>query len=289
MNKNNIVLKTIKEVHFFKHHLLSAIVLNDYKKTFLLLSQKRILDIELLKNYLIENKLNDFAKKEIDNLINKIDACLDLEKSYRKLPIEDCNYKYEYEGKGCVSGNGGIKFILVVKGSFLKSDNKTFDEKEPNFKYINAFNIGLLVLRLRDIKSLFEIDIKQPELEAMEPIRKDLRDTKATESAISEPQQPNRNNNKFDPNHFNQKGYDLFLYLVENYEKKGKIKFINIFEFMKKSIDKKKYAFKFTQEKYTAFIFLNYKIEIKKYAVADGYEYDEIPFLNSHEQQFDGR
>jgi hypothetical protein len=112
---------------------------------------------------------------------------------------------------------------------------------------------------------------------------------KNPETEISQHQQPNQRNADFDPNHFNQKSYDLFLCLVENYSKKGKVKYINIFEFMRKSIDKDKYPFKFTQEKYTAFILLNYEIEIKKYAVADGYEYDEKPFLKSHEQQFDGR
>jgi hypothetical protein len=112
---------------------------------------------------------------------------------------------------------------------------------------------------------------------------------KNPETESSQSEQPKQRNSNFDPNHFNQKSYDLFLYLVENYEKNGKIKFINIFEFMRKSIDKNKYPFKFTQEKYTAFILKNYKSEIKKYAVADGYEYDEKPFLKSHEQQFDGR
>lgn len=94
---------------------------------------------------------------------------------------------------------------------------------------------------------------------------------------------------KFNPNHFNQKGYDLFLYLVEHYDKKGKVKYINIFKFMKKSINKDKYVFKFTQEKYTAFILSNYNIELKQYRTADGFNDNEKPSLNSHEQQFDGR
>ncbi|SHG73439.1 hypothetical protein SAMN05444372_10983 [Flavobacterium micromati] len=289
MNKKNIILKTIDEVHFFKQQLLFSIVRNEFKKTFLLLSQNRILDIEPLRNYLIENKLNDFAKKEIDNLINKIDACLDLEKSYRKLPIEDCNYKYEYEGKGCVSGNGGIKFILVVKGSFFKADNKTFDEKEPNFKYIKSFNIGLLVLRLTDIKSLFEMDSKEPELETMEPIKKDLSDTTATESAISEPQQPNRNNNNFDPNHFNQKGYDLFLYLVEHYDKLDKTKFINIFYYLKYYRKENIYFFNFTEDKYKSFVLKNHSVSVNHFKKDKFDNSSEKHVLNSHEQQFDGR
>lgn len=151
---------------------------------------------------------------------------------------------------------------------FLSGHNKVYDDLRNE-----TGNIRLLKKIYETLKDKKILDIDEKILPSF-----DLSDTTATE-----------NNSNFNPNHFNQKSYDLFLYLVENYEKNGKIKFINIFEFMRKSIAKNKYAFKFTQEKYTAFILLNYKIEIKKYAVADGYEYDEIPFLNSHEQQFDGR
>ncbi|MBC7845509.1 MAG: hypothetical protein H7Y10_03355 [Flavobacterium sp.] len=90
----------------------------------------------------------------------------------------------------------------------------------------------------------------------------------------------------FDPNHFNNDCHNLFNYLVENYSKKGKVKFINIYYFLKDEVDKQKYSFNFIQDDYTIFIKAKHQIEIKKYQKA---EYDFIEqkrILNSHEQQF---
>jgi hypothetical protein len=92
----------------------------------------------------------------------------------------------------------------------------------------------------------------------------------------------------FDPNHFNKKGYDLFLYLVENYtiKEEQKIKYINIWYFLKRKVRKDIYSFSFTQEKYIKFILENYSIEIKKFAKAQ-YDFDEqVNILNSLEDQF---
>ena len=94
--------------------------------------------------------------------------------------------------------------------------------------------------------------------------------------------------NNFNPNQFNQKTNDLFLYLIDNYDKNGKIKFINIFEFMKKDIDKSKYVFRFTQETYKNHIFKNYNTEIKKFAIAEYiYKESEKPLLNSFVDLFE--
>ena len=67
MNRN-IILKTFDEVRYFRKRLIFAIELKE-KVTFLILSNEPIFDIETLRNYLIENELNQFAKNEIINLI----------------------------------------------------------------------------------------------------------------------------------------------------------------------------------------------------------------------------
>jgi hypothetical protein len=88
-------------------------------------------------------------------------------------------------------------------------------------------------------------------------------------------------------NHWNENCFDLFYYLVDNYEKKGKIKFINIFYFLKNDVDKKKYAFGFTIDQYKNFILLNFEMKITKFERAE-YEYFDkvIPILNGFEQDF---
>lgn len=93
-------------------------------------------------------------------------------------------------------------------------------------------------------------------------------------------------NNIFDPNNFNEICYNLFCYLVDNYKKNGKIKFINIYYYLKDEVDKEKYSFKFIQSEYTDFINDKYLIEIKKYQKAT-YDFDEQKrVLNSLEEQF---
>lgn len=90
----------------------------------------------------------------------------------------------------------------------------------------------------------------------------------------------------FDPNHFNEDCHNLFNYLVDNYTKKGKIKFINIYYFLKDEVDKQKYSFNFIQDDYTLFIKVNHQIEIKKYQKAV-YDFEEQKrILNSHEELF---
>ncbi|MCW2120548.1 two-component SAPR family response regulator [Flavobacterium sp. 7A] len=114
--------------------------------------------------------------------------------------------------------------------------------------------------------------------------------TNSNDTNIKANEETENKKQTFNVNHFNQKGYELFLYLVENYEKEGKVKYNNIFKFMKNEIDKKKYVFRFFQKDFKVFLISNYNVEIKKFQVAQfQYEDTEIGILNSLERQFDGR
>lgn len=90
----------------------------------------------------------------------------------------------------------------------------------------------------------------------------------------------------FDANHFNNDCYKLFNYLVDNYKKKGKIKFINIYYFLKDEVNKQKYSFNFIQDDYTIFIKTDYQVEIKKYQKAEFDFVEQKRILNAHEEQF---
>jgi hypothetical protein len=93
--------------------------------------------------------------------------------------------------------------------------------------------------------------------------------------------------NPYNRNHWNENCFDLFHYLVANYEKKGKIKYINIFYFLKNNTDKNTYAFGFTIDQYKEFIQTNFGLVLTKFERAE-YEYIEkvIPILNAFEQDF---
>jgi hypothetical protein len=88
------------------------------------------------------------------------------------------------------------------------------------------------------------------------------------------------------PNHFNKECYNLFLYLVENYNKRDKIKFINIFYYLTYYVDKKIYFFKFTQYKYTEFILNKFSVEPKSFKKDVFDNSSEMHTLSSHEEAF---
>lgn len=91
---------------------------------------------------------------------------------------------------------------------------------------------------------------------------------------------------KFNPNHFNQKGFDLYNYLIENYSQIGKRKYINIYHFLKKHTNKSIYTFNFTENKYKDYALTYHTIELKNMTTADYKFENEKSTLNSLEEQF---
>lgn len=89
---------------------------------------------------------------------------------------------------------------------------------------------------------------------------------------------------EYNSSQFNEHTYKLFCYIVDEYKKDGNIKFINIWYFLKRDIDKTKYKnilFNFTQEKYKEFV-KKYDVEIKKFKKADfKYKDDEVGILQN--------
>jgi hypothetical protein len=90
----------------------------------------------------------------------------------------------------------------------------------------------------------------------------------------------------FNHNNLNKKTHRLFTYLVENYDKKGNVKFINIFKFLKNA-DKSIYAFNFTESSYREYILKLKDVKITKFSTAAfAYEDKELPILNAFEEAF---
>jgi hypothetical protein len=90
----------------------------------------------------------------------------------------------------------------------------------------------------------------------------------------------------FNLNEFNEVTFNLFNYLIGNYDKKGIVKYSNIFKYLK-SLNKDVYAFNFTQDKYKEFILKKYQVKLTTFGTAN-YEYEdkEKPILNGFEQAF---
>jgi len=94
----------------------------------------------------------------------------------------------------------------------------------------------------------------------------------------------------FDPNHFNEYTFSLFKYLVEKYKKKGKIKYINIWYFLRRDYKPKNkiILFNYTQSKYKAFIKKEYHEEIRKFEKSDyKYEDTELGIMRQHAKDYE--
>lgn len=90
----------------------------------------------------------------------------------------------------------------------------------------------------------------------------------------------------FNPNHFNSDCYNLFNYLVANYQKKEKVKYSNIYKFLKK-IDNNNYIFNFTESTYREYLFKEYQINLTTFNTAN-FKFDDVekPILKNLEQDF---
>jgi len=103
-------------------------------------------------------------------------------------------------------------------------------------------------------------------------------------TTINEIKLPNSLNNHptYDPNLFNNKGYELFKYLFDNFYK-GKIRELTNIWFFLKECNRSKYVLYATKDVYKEFILKNYKIEIKNFDKSC-YNYDEKvkPKLGEH-------
>ncbi|MCB9363403.1 MAG: hypothetical protein H6587_02430 [Flavobacteriales bacterium] len=107
-------------------------------------------------------------------------------------------------------------------------------------------------------------------------------------STVNKPQQETKTDappkKDYNTSQFNESTYNLFCHIVDEYKKDGNIKFINIWYYLKRNIDKTKYKnilFNFTQKTYIEFV-KSYGIEIKKFEKAKyKYEDDEVGILQN--------
>ena len=144
---NNIILQTIKEVEFFNTRVYLEIFAKE-RQAYLILSKQKPFDIDNLKKYLIENNLNQFAKKEIIRLIEVIDYFADLNTKHKEIPISNNFYNYKNDnngGKTECAGWGNLFYILNTNDRFIKTNEDNFKEKHKSnliFTFLIASRIS---------------------------------------------------------------------------------------------------------------------------------------------------
>lgn len=163
ISDTNIILKIAKEIEFFNQRIAIAIASQE-RQNYLILSKKPLFDIDALKQFLIENELNVFAKTEIFQLCKRIDNIEILKIQHNNLP-QPLNFaEYNYSGingknsKGCVSGN--LFYFLNISNKIVRTNEKEFKEKYDSIPFFNSLNAGTIWIRCSEIRDLFNENIK---------------------------------------------------------------------------------------------------------------------------------
>tara|TARA_R110000782_G_scaffold146116_3_gene238845 strand:- start:638 stop:1444 length:807 start_codon:yes stop_codon:yes gene_type:complete len=162
---DNIILKTIKEVEFFNTRVSLEIFTNE-RRTYLILSEQKIFDIDSLKKYLIENDLNQFAKNEITNLISLIDYFFKLNIKHSEIPYGENFYHYINENKfGRVESSGFSKwfYVLYENDKFANPNESRFKVKHQSDLIFISLHSSRISNKLIEIKDLFSDFIETPQ------------------------------------------------------------------------------------------------------------------------------
>ena len=184
-----------------------------------------------------------------------------------------------------LTNNSSLLHMFYKLNNFEEFEIREHDnlllEQYPIYK---KMNLALNPTYLENLRSNNDLDYKLKEKSVTQ--LKESKSPLKAEKQIVTPEEENFI--KFDRNEWNEACYKLFYYLVDNYTAKdGKtIKYINIWYFLKRVVNKQIYTFSFTQEKYMIFIKENFGIDIKKFAKAE-FDFDEQKsILNSLEDLF---
>ena len=157
---NNIVLKISKEVNLL-NTLLKHAILKQERLFFLILSDEPLIDIEALKQYLMEKDLTKFAENEILKISEIINDTVLLSDEYDKLPESEFFTEYSFAGKDGRTSKGmvfGSLFYVIISKSKITSSNEDLFRKEydnlPFFymlerhKILNSFNQLMNLIKL---------------------------------------------------------------------------------------------------------------------------------------------
>ncbi|SFF27006.1 hypothetical protein [Flavobacterium xueshanense] len=184
------------------------------------------------------------------------------------------------EGHDLEKINQAIRHNKMTHFFHLIEQTKGYESNDFNF--LNKFILPNLIERKNELKQQF-INKKVDKL-----LFSNTENFLKTEDTVVESNK-NKIKNKpdFNRNHWNEKCFELFNYLIDNYEKKGKVKFINIFYYLKNKVDKNIYVFSFTIDQYKTFIESKHNIKLTTFRTAEfDFEDNEIPVLNAFAADF---
>lgn len=220
-------------------------------------------------------------------------------KAFRKIPVAELPKEYSYsklikdialvevkeEILRLLTNNSSLLHMFYQLNNFEEFEIRYYDnlllEQYPIYK---KMNLALNPAYFENLRKIEDLKFKQEETFG-EEIKQEKSPLDVQERIAVLVQE---NCITFNSNEWNEACFKLFYYLIDNYTAKdGKtIKYINIWYFLKRGVNREIYTFSFTQEKYRVFIKENFGTDIKKFAKAE-YDFDEQKsILNSLEVHF---
>lgn len=165
--ETNILLKLNLQIGYFYKRLCLGNMLK-LKENFLVCSDEPLFDIEKLKQYFIDNSLNDFAKSELKKLIELINDFEIKRNEYFLIPNPNPLIFYQYE---YVNSKGGKSWgsVSAKLEYFHYTDNKIshlleigFKNRSKNSEYIESLTADKIYFKCAEIREVCKI-MMQPQ------------------------------------------------------------------------------------------------------------------------------
>jgi len=168
-----------------------------------------------------------------------------------------------------------------LKGQIPKLEDISVDLHSRNNMGLKKYILRIYISHIEIVKKAIEECNNKYCTKGIEVITKDF------ENKIASIEQ---NVTHYDFNYFNDVCYKLFMYLIEKYNKAEKVKYINIYYFLKgiTTVEQDKYQFTIKIEDYKRLIKSDFQVDIKKFAKAKfSYEEKELPKLKNLRKEFE--
>ncbi|MBC5842463.1 hypothetical protein H8R23_13685 [Flavobacterium sp. F-380] len=153
----NILLKLNLQLDYFYGRISLAIMLNQ-RVHFLICSDENLFDIQKLKQYFINNTLNDFAKSEADKFVELTNELKILDQKYSSLPNPLIIHQYEYQnsrgGTNSGSARGALEYYHYHDNEISHLTESGFKNRSQKSKNIFSLNTNQLFYKCKDIQDL---------------------------------------------------------------------------------------------------------------------------------------
>ncbi|MBQ0770060.1 MAG: hypothetical protein KBT58_12270 [Bizionia sp.] len=284
-------IKLIDRAGFLKHKVYDHIItelsdldfleiqLGKYKAPYIKAINDNLPHFESIVNTDIE--VNNYDKIEVDAILTQKQKAENLVNSILEFSKDNAN----------IFQKTNEEFESYFKSLYDKTNN---DYKGKNREFLQK-KADEITKALHDAKHnytisefaenyIFDLEYLRTEIET------EIKNSFVVKKVANTKSSSNIKHPEDNPNNFSKNGYNLFIYLYENYyldQSATKIKLINIWHYFKNELnDKTDYQLRLTKDEYLIFINDNYKVKVKNVDKTQAYENKHLPILKGHFEAF---